>query len=269
MLKQKVSKYISLLPILLIMCFLLLPVILVLWISFFSSELIVFPPPGYSLKWYLSLFNKKNFVKATGLSLQIALISTTISVVVGTMTSIGLNEYKSRGKGFLQSFYISPLVVPSIVTGIAIYTTFASVGRLTSFRLVPSSPVLILGHVLITIPWAIRLISSGLTSVDKSLEEAAMNLGASRLKAFLYIVFPQIRASMLAAAIFTFIVSFSNLEISLMLVGPGQSLLPIETLNYVLWNMDPTIAALSSLQVVMVLALLLIVNKLVGLGNVF
>ena len=129
--------------------------------------------------------------------------------------------------------------------------------------------VLIMGHVIITIPWAIRLINSGMSGIDRRLEEAALNLGANRVQAYLLVVLPQIKSSIMAAGIFTFIVSFNNLEMSLMLVGPGQSMLPIETLNYVLWNMDPTIAAISTLQVVMVLLLLLIVNKLVGLSNVF
>ena len=108
-----------------------------------------------------------------------------------------------------------------------------------------------------------------MSGIDRRLEEAALNLGANRVQAYLLVVLPQIKSSIMAAGIFTFIVSFNNLEMSLMLVGPGQSMLPIETLNYVLWNMDPTIAAISTLQVVMVLLLLLIVNKLVGLSNVF
>lgn len=267
--KKRLRRILTLLPVILIMFYILFPVVLVIWMSFFSSKMILFPPRGYSLEWYLNLFSKRNFVSAAKLSVEVAAAATLISVFIGTLTSIGLNQRRFRGKEALQAYFLSPLTIPSIVTGIAIYATLTTIGQWAGQKLVPSTLVLILGHVIITIPWAIRLINSGMSGVDRRLEEAALNLGANRFQAYTKVVLPQIRSSMMAAGIFTFIVSFNNLEISLMLVGPGQSMLPIETLNYVLWNMDPTIAAISTLQVLMVLILLLIVNKLVGLDNVF
>jgi putative spermidine/putrescine transport system permease protein len=128
--------------------------------------------------------------------------------------------------------------------------------------------LMVLGHVMVIIPTSIRLITSGFMGVNPSLEEAALNLGATRLQAFINVVFPQVRSTLMAATIFAFISSFGNLEISLMLVSPGHNMLPMETLNYVLWNMDPTIAALSSVQVVFIVILLFVVNRLVGLSIV-
>ena len=267
--QKNIRTILSRIPVVLVMVYILLPVVLVIWMSFFSSEMILFPPKSYSIKWYLNLMSKRNFISAAKLSVEVAITATIISVIIGTLTSIGLNQRRFRGREWLQTYFLAPLTIPTIVTGIAIYATLTTIGRAVGQKLVPSTAVLILGHVIITIPWAIRLINSGMSGVDKRLEDAALNLGASRLQAYLFVVLPQIRSSIMAAGIFTFIVSFNNLEMSLMLVGPGQSMLPIETLNYVLWNMDPTIAAISSLQVVSVLLLLLIVNKLVGLNNVF
>ena len=266
--QKNIRTILSRIPVVLVMVYILLPVVLVIWMSFFSSEMILFPPKSYSIKWYLNLMSKRNFISAAKLSVEVAITATIISVIIGTLTSIGLNQRRFRGREWLQTYFLAPLTIPTIVTGIAIYATLTTIGRAVGQKLVPSTAVLILGHVIITIPWAIRLINSGMSGVDKRLE-AALSLGASRLQAYLFVVLPQIRSSIMAAGIFTFIVSFNNLEMSLMLVGPGQSMLPIETLNYVLWNMDPTIAAISSLQVVSVLLLLLIVNKLVGLNNVF
>ena len=267
--KRRLRKILARLPVVLVMIYILFPVALVIWMSFFSSKMILFPPKGYSIKWYLNLFSKRNFISAAKLSVEVAIAATLISVFIGTLTSIGLNQRRFRGKEALQTYFLSPLTIPTIVTGLAIYATLTTIGRWADQKLVPSTFILIMGHVIITIPWAIRLINSGMSGVDRRLEEAALNLGASRFQTYIKVVLPQIKSSMMAAGIFTFIVSFNNLEMSLMLVGPGQSMLPIETLNYVLWNMDPTIAAISSLQVILVLILLLIVNKLVGLDHVF
>jgi putative spermidine/putrescine transport system permease protein len=264
----KFKRILNFIPVAVIMGFVLLPVILVFWISFFSTSFISFPPPGYSLKWYVNLLQQSTFVSAAVLSLEVALITMFFSVIIGTMTSLALSNMR-RGREVLQTLFLSPLTVPSIVTGIAVYMTFTMVERIVYIDLVPSMVLLTLGHIVITIPWSIRLISSGLMGINRSLEEAALNLGAGRIKAFLLVVFPQIRPSLMAAAIFSFIVSFGNLEISLMLVSPGHNMLPMETLNYVFWNMDPTIAALSSVQVLFIIILLFIVNKFVGLSKVF
>jgi putative spermidine/putrescine transport system permease protein len=246
----------------------LLPVILVFWISFFSTSFISFPPPAYSLKWYAALLSHTSFVDAAVLSLEVAAISMVIAVVIGLMTSLALVNMK-RGRSGMQTLFLSPLSVPSIVTGIAIFVTFTQVERFFHVDLVPSLAIMVLGHVLVIIPTSIRLITSALVGVNQSLEEAALNLGATRFQAFTLVVFPQLRPTIMAAAIFAFIGSFGNLEISLMLVSPGHNMLPMETLNYALWNMDPTIAAVSSVQVVLIVALLCVVNRLVGLSIVF
>jgi putative spermidine/putrescine transport system permease protein len=254
-------------PVILAFFLILLPVVLVFWISFFSTSFLAFPPPGYSLKWYRELLYRTSFVDAAALSLEIACVSTVISVIIGLMTSLALVHIR-RGREVLQTYYLSPLTVPTIVTGIAIYVSFTQLERVLHLDLVPSMWLMVLGHVMVIIPTSIRLITSGLMGVNPSLEEAALNLGATRLQAFLKVVFPQVRPTIMAATIFAFIGSFGNLEISLMLVSPGHNMLPMETLNYVLWNMDPTIAALSSVQVVFIVILLFVVNRLVGLSIV-
>jgi putative spermidine/putrescine transport system permease protein len=251
-----------------IIALILLPVVLVFWISLFSTSFISFPPPGYSLKWYVALLSQSSFVGAALLSMEVAVVSMIFSVIIGMMASLGLIHIR-KGREALQTVFLSPMTVPSIVTGIAIYVTFTQLERILHLDLVPSIWLMVLGHILVSIPTSIRLITSGLVGVNQSLEEAALNLGASRFQAFIRVVFPQIRSTLVAAAIFAFIFSFGNLEISLMLVAPGHNMLPIETLNYVLWNMDPTIAALSSVQVLFIMILLFVVDRLVGLSVVF
>jgi putative spermidine/putrescine transport system permease protein len=263
-----ISKKLMSILVILIIGLVLLPVMLVFWISVFSTKFISFPPEGYSFKWYAALLKAPNFLDAAFLSVQVALITMTISVVIGMAGSLALVSMR-RGREALQTLFLSPMAVPSIAIGIAVYVTFTQFERVFMVNLVPSMWLLVLTHITVSIPMSIRLISSGLAGVSKSLEEAALNLGASRFTAFVRVVFPQIRPTLIAAAIFSFIGSLGNLEISLMLVSPGHNLLPIETLNYILWEMDPTIAALSSVQVALVLLLLLITDRVVGLSIVF
>jgi putative spermidine/putrescine transport system permease protein len=266
--KSRLGKILLYCVVALIFAGVLLPVLLVFWISFFSTSFIAFPPPGYSFKWYVALLSQSSFVDAALLSTEVALISMVFSVIIGMMTSLAL-VHARKGREALQTAFLSPMTVPSIVTGIAIYVTFTQLERILHLDLVPSLWLMALGHILASIPTSIRLITSGLVAVNWNLEEAALNLGASRLTAFTQVVFPQIRPTLMAAAIFAFIFSLGNLEISLMLVSPGHNMLPIETLNYVLWNMDPTIAALSSVQVVFIMALLFVADRLIGLSVVF
>jgi putative spermidine/putrescine transport system permease protein len=127
---------------------------------------------------------------------------------------------------------------------------------------------LFLAHTLLTLPGSVRLISANLVGLDRAVEEAAMNLGAGPVKTFFYVTVPLMRAGVIAAALFSFIISFENLEISLLLVGPGSTTLPIALMQYLEFNMDPTVAAASTLQVVIIAALLLIADRHVKLSRV-
>ena len=252
-----------------IFAFLLAPVDLVVWISFFSQQLIAFPPKGYSLIWYRNILDQKNFIDAFILSFQVALAATAISMLIGLLASIGLTRFNLPGKNTLQNLFLSPLVVPVIITGMAMYIFFIRFQRMIGIELVPSFAALVLAHVVITIPWTVRLITAGLIGINEELEEAAMDLGASKWRAFWRVTLPIIRPSIVAAGIFAFIFSFGNLEVSLMLVSPGETTIPIEILNYVFWKMDPTIAAVATVRTVITAALMLIADRVVGLSNVF
>ncbi|NHM31298.1 ABC transporter permease [Neobacillus terrae] len=255
--------------ILLIFGFITLPVFMVIWISFFKNQLIVFPPKGYSTHWYMQLADQGNFAMAFFFSLEVSLLAMIISLVLGLLSSLAITHYEFRGKQTLQTFLLSPLVVPAIITGIAIYIFLFKSENWLGFNLVPSFWSLTFAHVIITLPWTVRLISAGLQGVNRSLEEAAVDLGASKLQTFWYVIMPSIRPSLVAAGIFAFIFSFNNLEISLMLVSPRQTTLPIEILNYVFWKVDPFIAAVSTVQIIVIAGLMLIADRFVGLSKVF
>jgi putative spermidine/putrescine transport system permease protein len=253
----------------LIFIFILLPVGMVVYMSLISNSLITFPPKGYSFSWYSKILDQPDFFNAFILSFEVAFVATIFSLIIGLLTSLALSKYEFKGKGFLQNIYLSPLVVPAIITGIAIYIFLFNAQKWLGLRIVPSMASLIIAHIVITIPWTVRLIHAGLEGTSQSLEEAAINLGASRFKAYWHVIIPTIRPSLIAAGIFAFIFSFNNLEISLMLVSPGQTTLPIAIYNYVFWKLDPLIAAVSTVQIVIIAILMIIADRIVGLSKVF
>ena len=160
------------------------------------------------------------------------------------------------------------LDIGSLKTWPASGRTQAAEEVLTGLPVVGSVSGLAVGHVLITIPWSMRLITANLIGVDRSVEEAALSLGASPLVAALKVTLPLIWPGMVAAALFSFVVSFGNLEISLLLVTPGQTTLPIAILQYLQWKIDPTIAAVSALQIAVIGSGLLITDRFVSLAKV-
>ena len=173
-----------------------------------------------------------------------------------------------RFREALNTLLLSPLMVPGIVTGTALYLFFVDVEMATELPLKGSISGLVLGHILITIPWTVRLIAANLVGVDRAIEEAAMNLGANRLQTLLKVTLPLIRPGVVAAALFSFVVSFGNLELSLFLVGPGVTTLPIAILQYLEWKIDPTIAAVSLIQIALILAGMVVTNRFVRLSQV-
>jgi putative spermidine/putrescine transport system permease protein len=159
-------------------------------------------------------------------------------------------------------------MVPNIVLGTALYVFYIAVSDSTGLELTRGIAGLVAAHLLLTVPWSIRLISANLIGIDRSIEEAAANLGANPLRTFLSITLPQMRSGVIAAALFSFIISFENLELSLLLVEPGATTLPIAIMQYLEFNMDPTIAAVSTAQIVIIAALLVITDRFVKLSRV-
>jgi putative spermidine/putrescine transport system permease protein len=248
--------------------FLLLPILLVLWLSFFSNEILSLPPDGYSLRWYEGLATKRDFIDGFVLSLEVALLATVIGLAVSVPASLVLVRGRFFGRDALLNFLMAPLIVPAIVIGAALYFFFVQIEIATDIPLSGSAPGLVGGHVLVTIPWCIRLLTANLVGLDPAIEEAAASLGARAWIILLRVTLPLIWPGLIAAALFAFVVSFGNLEISLFLVAPGETTLPIAILQYLEWKLDPTIAAVSTLQVVLIGAGLLATDRMVGLARV-
>ena len=159
--------------------FLLLPVVAVTFVSFLDSQFLSFPPPGYTLKWFANALRQADFVGGFFTSTQVALIATIIGVTSGMLASLALVNFEFRGKEAIKGFLLAPLLVPGIVIGTALYIFFIQIAQMTGFNATTSMTGLVIAHVMLTIPWSVRLIVASMGMLDRSVEEAARNLGAS------------------------------------------------------------------------------------------
>ena len=246
----------------------LTPIFFVCWLSFFANEIVTFPPRGYTLRWFAHIFDQNNFVSGFLTSLQVGVAAMIGGLVLGVPASLVLARRNFPGREAINTLLVMPLVVPGVVAGTAIYVFQIEVELATELPLLGSRAGLILAHIMITIPWTVRLLTASLAGFDRSIEEAAQSLGATPLQAFVRITLPVIRPGVVAAALFSFIISFGNLEMTLFLVAPGETTLPIAILQYLQWRIDPTIAAVSVLQIVLIGAGMLIADRYVKLTRV-
>lgn len=248
--------------------YILTPLIFITWLSFYSQEIPSFPPEGYSLNWYGLAAQNQRFIDAFLLSAQLGVIATVIGLAVAIPASVGLTRLRFRGHGAASNLMLMPLIVPGIVLGTALYVFHVEIEIATSVPIIGSFGGLIWGHVLLVIPWTVRLITASLIGFDRTLEEAAQNLGADQLTTFRRVTLPAILPGIVAGAMFGFVSSFGNLEMSLFLVGPGRTTLPIAILQYLQWKIDPTIAAISVMQITVIATAMLITDRFVRLSRV-
>jgi len=250
------------------MAYLLTPLVAVTWLAFWRQEIPTFPPEGYTFAWFAAALAQPKFVGGFLVSLQVGLAATALGLLLGVPAALALARRGFPGRGALNQFLLMPLVVPGVVLGTAIYVFQVEAEIATEWPILGSIPGLIAGHTLIVIPWVVRLIGASLAGFDRAIEEAALNLGAGPWTAFFRVTLPSIRPGIVAGALFGFVTSFGNLEMSLFLISPGMTTLPIAILQYLEWRLDPTIAAASVMQIAFIAVAMLITDRYVKLARV-
>jgi putative spermidine/putrescine transport system permease protein len=239
--------------------FLLLPMAIVILAAFNAGNFLTFPPQGFSLKWFANFFARREFMQALSLSVEIGMWTAAISTVIGTLASIVLVRARFRGRDLLNAFVTSPLLLPQILTGVALLQYFTLIGLAQSWW------GLLVGHVVVTTPYVVRTVTATLTSFDLVLEEAAQSLGASPVRAFLEVTLGVIKPGVVAGAIFAFAISFDNFTLSLFLTSPKLTPLPIELFAYLKYSFDPTAAAVSAFAIGVAFILILGIARIFGL----
>lgn len=242
------------------------PLVLTFYLSVFDETLIVFPPHAYTTRWYARILPE--FGGALRTSLLVAMAAVAISLVLGVPAAIGLARRRFRGRGALSTLLLAPLTVPGIAIGLGIYVGAVLIEERTEWPLSGSVPLMVAAHVLIATPWVVRLCLAALANRDPAAEEAAASLGAPPWRVVWRVTLPAMRGGIVAGALFAFIVSFENLEMTLFLTAPGMTTLPISVLQYLQYHIDPLVAAVAVAQVVLVGSALLLLDRLVPISRV-
>jgi putative spermidine/putrescine transport system permease protein len=250
------------------LAYILLPLIFVVWLAFFRQEIPSFPPEGYSLRWFAAILDQRKFVDGFIISFEVGVLATAIGLVLGVPAALCLARRAFAGRAAIGSLLLMPLIVPGVVLGTAMYVFHVELENALDVDVIGTFYALVAGHVVVVIPWIVRLVTASLAGVDRTTEEAAQNLGANRWVTFWRITLPAIRSGIVAGGLFGFVTSFGNLELSLFLVGPGRTTLPIVILQYLEWKIDPTIAAVSVVQIALIAAVMLITDRYVKLARV-
>ena len=249
--------------------FLVAPLVVIVWASFFADKILTFPPSGYTLAWYARAWQLPDFASGFLMSVQVAICATLGSLLLGVPAALAVERFRFPGREPLRQILLAPMYVPAIVAGAAVYLYFVQVEIATEVQLTATFPGVMIAHTMIGLPWTMRLVCASLATTGSVAEEAAQSLGANALQTFFYVTLPIIRPGVIAAALFSFIASFTELEMSLFLVGPGKTTLPIAIVNYLEWNLDSTIAAVATVQILIIGAVLLASDRFVNLGKAF
>ncbi|MBP2148173.1 MULTISPECIES: ABC transporter permease [Xanthobacter] len=253
----------------LVLAFVVLPLGAVIWVSFFANRILSFPATGYTLDWYARAWELDAFRNGFITSVETALVAVALSLVLGVPASLALVRYRFPGRDAIQTLLLSPMVVPGIVGGAALFMAFIELEILLDVDISGTLPGLFVAHGLIALPWTVRLVTASLVGMSPSYEEAAQSLGAGRLTTFFRVTLPIIKPGIVAAALFSFVISFIDLEKSIFLVGPGRSTLQIALVSYLEWNLDSTVAAVATVQILIIGVLLLVSDRYARLSRAF
>lgn len=249
---------------LLVLAFVLTPIVVVVGASFNADEFTSFPPEGFSLRWYSEVLSSPAFMDSFWLSVKVAIETAIIAMPVGLTAALAITRTKGPLRSFVQFLSVGPLVFPQVLLGLGLLNFFVA-----QLGLELSEWSLVAGHVLVTLPFVVGMVSSSLAQQDANLEAAAGTLGASPTAAMWHVTLPLVRPAVAASGLFVFIFSFDNVGISLFISVPGIVPLPIRMYEYVTWRYDPTIAAASTMLILISAVAFLIARQLVSLEEVF
>ncbi|WP_333649466.1 ABC transporter permease [Lacrimispora sp.] len=244
----------------LVFAFLVIPLIIITVTAFGEGSAITFPIESFSVKWFVNVFATKSFRNSFLTSLQIALLATVLALVAGIPAAYALARSGMKGKEMLKSIFLSPTIVPGIVIGFVLYQFLVLSLRIPVFF------GLLAGHFMVTLPYVIRVVGSSLDQFDFSMEEAAWSLGCSKTGAFFRVVLPNITSGISAAFMLAFINSFNNIPVSMFLSGPGISTFPATLMNYIEYNYNPTVSAVSVILMAITVLIMVVVDKTLGIA---
>ena len=247
--------------ILLLFAFLLAPVVLVFPMSFSADQFLIWPPSAFSFRWYTAILGETRLLAAARNSFILALAVSVVALAIATPAALVLARRKFRGREAIVTVLTAPLLLPTIVLALALLIVFVGYGLIGSWA------GLVLAHLLVCLPYGIRVLMTAASTLPASVEEAASSLGAPPFAVFRRVTFPLMLPGVVAASAIVFLVSFDEVVISLFVVGPELTTLPVALFHYVESKTDPLVAAISVLLVILTVGVVLVLERAMGLAR--
>ena len=243
--------------------FILAPLAIVCVVAFTPLGYISIPTDALSLRWFAAILDNPRFISAFWLSLALGLVSSILATALAVPAALAVARFRFVGRDAISAFLLSPLMIPHIVLGVAFLRFFSAININGTFG------GLVVGHVIVILPFALRLVLASATGMDPAVERAAVSLGASRLTVFRRITLPLILPGIVSGWLLAFITSFDELTMSVFIASPSSTTLPVRMFLHIQDTIDPLVAAVSALMIAGTAVLMLVLDRLVGLERLF
>jgi putative spermidine/putrescine transport system permease protein len=242
--------------------FLVLPLAIIVSTSFTTTAYLQFPPEGFTFDWYAKFLSDTSYLHSLGLSAILALSATAAALVLGVPVALVLTRTEVPAAQAIAALFLSPLILPTIVIGAALLQFATTTGIARTFF------ALFVGHVVLVIPYVVRTTLASLAGFNRSLEEAAQDLGASSVETFFLITLPLIKPGLIAGSLFAVIISWINVELSIFNTTADLMPIPVKLFNYIQYNVDPMIAAVSATTIYVAIVVVIALDLLIGIDKV-
>jgi putative spermidine/putrescine transport system permease protein len=246
----------------LVISFMLAPLLIVCIVAFTPENTLTIPTTRFSLRWFKAVFAHPDFITSFWNSLWLALASATLATLLAVPAGLAITRYSFGGRDALNALFLSPLIIPHLVLGVALLRLFSLTGASGSFVW------LVLAHVVIVTPYVLRLVVAASSGADLSCEQAARSLGASDLTVFWRITLPMILPGVSGGWLLAFINSFDEVTMSIFITAPSTVTLPVRMYMYATESIDPLMAAASALMVAFTAAVMVLLDRLYGLDKI-
>jgi len=246
----------------LVVSFVLAPLVVICLVAFTPENTLSIPTTSFSLRWFRAIFEHPDFVASFVNSLWLATLAATLSVAISVPAALAIDRYDFPGRNALNALFLSPLIIPHLVLGVAFLRLFALIGATGSFGW------LVACHVVVITPYVLRLVMASFTGLDRSAEQAAMTLGASHWTVFRRVTAPMILPGITGGWLLAFINSFDELTMSIFVTSPQTVTLPVRMYMYATESIDPMMAAVSALMIALTAAAMLVLDRAFGLDKI-
>jgi putative spermidine/putrescine transport system permease protein len=241
--------------------FMLAPLLVIIWMAFTPESLLVLPTSRFSLRWFHAILNSRQFLDAFGFSILLGLLAATVAMLLAVPAALAVARHRFMGREAIIALFLSPLVIPHVVLGVAFLRFFTTVGVQGSF-------IGLLGsHVLVIFPYGLRLVLASLVSADPALERAALSLGASRWTLFRRLTLPLMIPGVAGGWVISFIQSFDEVTMTVFVATPSSMTLPVRMYHYIEESIDPLVASVSTVVILGTFLLMLLIDRIYGLDR--